>query len=342
MNLYKQRPMRGIHLLLAVGLVLSALPASFGAEGEAQEVERFPTVLRRAVTLWSDGTRLAGDLHYPKDQAEGEKLPAIVLCHGWGGVKSHLNRQIAPRFAAAGFVVLSFDYRGWGESNSRLIINGAMPKPDENGNVTVTAQAVTQLVDPLDQQEDIDAAITFIEGEPGVDATRIGIWGSSFGGGHVIWRAAHDKRVKAVAAQVGGMDMRSGLEASYKAQGLDLSALHAQAIKRVRGEMAPVPQNEVKIEGLTGQPYNERFVDFVPKAHTDKITAPVLIIDAKKEHYFDIKENGGEVYEKLKGRVPTEYHLIEGGHYDIYSGKDLDFAMKLEIAWFQEHLKGTK
>ena len=126
----------------------------------------------------------------PRDVEADTRLPVIVLCHGWGGKKAHLNQAIAPRFAAAGFVVLAFDYRGWGESDSRLVVTGEMPEPDENGRVTVEALAVRELVDPLDQQEDIDAAITFMEGEPYADPSRIGIWGSSFGGGHVIWRAA--------------------------------------------------------------------------------------------------------------------------------------------------------
>ena len=320
---------------VACGLAVVALIAGLVAPAAlAEDVRDFPTVNRTSVNFWSDGTRLAGDVFKPKDMSDGDTLPAIVLCHGWGGTKAHLNRQIAPGFAAAGYVVLAFDYRGWGESNSRLILKGKMPKPDDDGNITVTVTAVQQIVDPLDQQEDIDAAITFMEGEPGVDANRIGIWGSSFGGGHVVWRAAHDPRVKCVAAQVGGMDSRAGL--------LDqLKELREEKIKRVRGDLAPVPLDADMPEGLTGTPYYIRFLEFSPVSHADKITAPTIIIDAENEHYFDNKENGHMVYSKLKGRVPVEYHLFEGiGHYDIYSGESLKKAMKLEIAWFDKHLKG--
>ena len=214
------------------------------------DVEGYPTLVRKPVAIWSDGTRLAGDVFYPKATAEGEKLPAIVLCHGWGGTKAHLNRGIAPRFAAAGYLVLAFDYRGWGESDSRLVVRGEMPKPDEDGYVTVKAQAIRQLVDPLDQQEDIDAAITFVEGEPHADSSRIGIWGSSFGGGHVVWRAAHDRRVKAVAAQVGAMDQRAGLVAAPGG----LKGFHRTAIQRARGEIEPVPVGAAQPEGPDRQP----------------------------------------------------------------------------------------
>jgi dienelactone hydrolase len=207
-----------IRTIVAIVLVF-LVPAIFmtcTAAGQESDVPGFPTLAMRSVEIWSDGTRLAGNLFYPKDRKEGEKLPAIVLCHGWGGTKEHLNRAYAPQFAEEGYFVLSFDYRGWGESDSRLVVASKMPAPDENGEVTVTAQAIRELVDPFDQQDDIDAAISFIEGEPGVDRNRIGLWGTSFGGGHVVWRAAHDDRVKCITAQVGAMDQRIGVERALK------------------------------------------------------------------------------------------------------------------------------
>ncbi|MXZ39617.1 MAG: alpha/beta fold hydrolase [Holophagales bacterium] len=314
-------------------LVIGGIPAS--ASEKLMDVEGYPTLVRKPVELWSDGTRLAGDVFYPKATAEGEKLPAIVLCHGWGGTKAHLNRGIAPRFAAAGYLVLAFDYRGWGESDSRLVVRGEMPEPDKDGYVTVRAQAIRQLVDPLDQQEDIDAAISFVEGEPHADASRIGIWGSSFGGGHVIWRAAHDRRVTAVAAQVGAMDQRAGLVAAPGG----LKGFHRTAIQRARGEVEPVPVGADQPEGLTGSPYYERFAKFSPVEDAHLITAPTIIIDAKQEHYFDIREHGERVYKILSGRVPVEYHAWDITHYAIYSGEWLDKAMDAEIDFFDRHLK---
>lgn len=323
---------RWYSLLVALAVGLAAGPV-FADLAEEESVRGFPDLARRSVHFWSDGTRLAGDLTYPKD-AEGN-LPCIVLCHGWGGTKQHLNAQIAPRFAQAGYVVLAFDYRGWGESNSRLVFEGDMPEPNEKGEVTVTARAVRQIVDPLDQQEDIDAAITFVEGEDMVDAERIGIWGSSFGGGHVVWRAAHDDRVDCVVAQVGAMNARESVEADP-----GLEAIHKEKIKRVRGELPPVPAGADKPEGLIGTPYYIRFAEFAPVEHAKDVDVPVLIIDAELEHYFDNKNHGYKVYQALKGRVPVEYHELEGKqHYDVYRGDTLDHVMKLEIAWYDKHLK---
>ena len=54
------------------------------------------------ITIWSDGVRLAGDLWKPDGLAADERRPAVLMVHGWGGTKSHLNQAYAPRFADMG------------------------------------------------------------------------------------------------------------------------------------------------------------------------------------------------------------------------------------------------
>lgn len=322
--------------MMALSVVLiGTMGAAWAADaGEEKDVENYPKVVQRSVTLWSDGTRLAGDLFYPKGTEEGTKLPAIVLCHGWGGTKAHLNRSIAPWFASEGYVVLAFDYRGWGESDSRLVVRGEMPKPDEDGYVTVKAQAIREVVDPVDQQMDIDAAFSFIEGESMVDTKRIGIWGSSFGGGHVVWRTSHDSRVACAVAQVGGVG-----EATLNKLPPPLAKMRTD---RARGVIDPVPQG-IAVPGgeLQGTAYMERIVAFSPGYYVDWIKVPLLQIDAENEHYFNIEQSRKTLHEVLKKNgVPTEYHVIKGkGHYDVYRGDTLKEIMAIEIAWFNKHLK---
>ena len=55
---------------------------------------------------------------------------------------------------------------------------------------------------------------------------------------------------------------------------------------------------------------------------------------------MDIKENGGRVAEILKANgTPASYHVIPGiGHYGVYVEK-FDEALKMELGWFDEHLK---
>jgi dienelactone hydrolase len=289
----------------------------------------------RAVNIYSDGTRLAGRIFFPQARQTGDKLPAILLSHGWGGLKAELDATYAPKFAGGGFVVLTFDYRGWGESDGRLVIKGQVPEPDEHGEAVVKAQVIRELVDPFDQLEDIQAALNFLEGEPGVDRDRIGLWGTSLGGGLVVWTATHDPRVKAVVSQVGAMDGRWAARITEGGQ----RALHERAIRRARGEIDPVPQGEHAIEGLPGTPYLSKFANYAPVKRTDEINVPTLLIDAELEELFDIKKNSGLVYEKIKDRVVSEYHIIRGiSHDGIYSER-FEESSGLALSWFNKHLK---
>ncbi len=90
---------------------------------------------------------------------------------------------MGPMFVNNGYVFLAFDYRGWGESESKLLMLEPMPAPDEKGEVTVKARAIRWQMDFADQCADIRAAIAFVAGEPNVDASRIGVTGTSYGGG---------------------------------------------------------------------------------------------------------------------------------------------------------------
>ena len=171
-----------------------------------------------------------------------------------------------------------------------------------------------------------------------VDRDRIGIWGTSFGGGHVIYRAARDSRIACVA-QVGSMP--DDWTQRYPA---GLKNVYKQKSDRARGLSDPVPQGGGSPGVLKGTPYSERIALFSPGQYASRVRVPTLLIDTEKEHYFKIKDNSERVHEILKKNgVPTEYHVLEDKkHYDVYTGKTLDDVMKLEIAWFHKYLKGDK
>lgn len=322
-----------MRMRFALAATIVAVGLAYAPLGAAQPN---PKAASRAVNIWSDGTRMAGDLFYPADAKEGDKFPAIVLCHGWGGVKEHLRRTYAPRFAAEGYVVLTFDYRGWGESDSRLVMHEPMPKPDADGNVTVKAQAIRELVDPFDQLEDIRNAINFLEGEAMVDTSRIGLWGSSFGGGLVLQTALNDSRVKCLVDQVGAVNAH---DAAVQPYGGDMAGNHAMEIKRSRGEAPAVPQGENVFPNLRGTPHLERFARFAPVEEAAKLKVPILIIDAENEELFDRHQHGEKVYNLVKDHVPAKYHVEPGiQHYGIYQARYVQGA-DATIAWYNEHLK---
>jgi pimeloyl-ACP methyl ester carboxylesterase len=80
----------------------------------------------RKADIYSEGTRMSAEVFTTKANA-GQKLPVILMAHGWGGVAASLRRE-AVDFAKAGYFVVTFDYRGWGRSDSRVILTGR-PRP---------------------------------------------------------------------------------------------------------------------------------------------------------------------------------------------------------------------
>jgi uncharacterized protein len=106
--------------------------------------------------------------------------PGVTMAHGFAGVKEHGLERFARLFADAGFVVLVHDHRGFGASDGS-------PRFD---------------VDPWVQIADWRRAISCLESHPAVDPDRIGLWGTSYGGGHAIVLGATDRRLRAVVAQV--------------------------------------------------------------------------------------------------------------------------------------------
>ena len=126
------------------------------------------------------------------ESKNGEQLPCILMAHGWGGTVRGLRRD-AIAFAKAGYLAVAFDYRGWGNSGARVIL--AEPAPDK-GATRFEAEviAIREVVDPVDQTRDWLNAMHWLQAEPIRDASRIGTWGSSYSGGHVLYVAAHRRR----------------------------------------------------------------------------------------------------------------------------------------------------
>ena len=293
----------------------------------------------RDISFWSEGTRLSGDLYEPDGLAAGERRPAVVLCHGWGGTKQHLNAiKLPQRLAEAGFVALAFDYRGWGESESRVIVKDPLPK--EKGETTARVQVVREVVDPFDEAWDIHHAIDFLQGEPSVDPERIGLWGSSYGGGLVVWIAAHDDRVKCVLSQVAVQDSRALPGSRMTSFPRTREEMRSLATRQARGEVEPIPQTIDATPGLRGTPHSAKMFYFAPIEMAEQIKVPVLLIDAENEELWDRSTHSQLLHKRLiaAGRTDTEYVVIPGiRHYAVY-GEKCDEVTDLAINWFQRHL----
>jgi uncharacterized protein len=287
------------------------------------------------VSFFSEGTKVEADLFLPADLKSGERRPAVVLCHGFTGVRSMILGDYAKVFASAGFVALTFDYRGYGgsEGTRRRLI-------------------------PLEQIDDIRNAISFVETLPQVDTARIGLWGTSFGGANAPYTAALDTRIKAVVGQVGFGDgerflldtrrfgereelLRKVAEdrrrRAVEGTGARLDPLDALNSAQTRGFLGAALKNVAPSKIDISWETIEKTLEYKPIEVIDRI-APraLLLIGARDDDLCKI-----EGYEKLYGRArePKKFVVLPITHYEIYAGKWLDESSRLAREWFERFLK---
>jgi pimeloyl-ACP methyl ester carboxylesterase len=166
---------------------------------------------RRDADFESDGTRCAAWLYEPAV----ENPPVIVMAHGFGGEREARLPAFAEAFAEAGYAVLLFDYRGFGDSD---------------GDPPHIVSGPRHVADYL-------AAIDHARSLAVVDADRLALWGTSFSGGHVIEAAARDGDVDAIVSQVPFTDgLRNALHL-VRTGGLEYVAGAVTAIARDLGRM---------------------------------------------------------------------------------------------------------
>jgi dienelactone hydrolase len=283
----------------------------------------------RAADIMSEGTRMSAEVFAPEG-SEDRRLPTIIMSHGWGGTAAGL-RHSAIAFAKAGYLVITFDYRGWGKSDSRLILAGARPQ-EKDGKLVAEVKEVREVVDPIDQTADIMNAIHWAVGDKQCDPERIGIWGSSYSGGHVVYVAARDPRVKAFVSQVGAMDSRWTI-ATPSARARTFS----QGTARARGQIGYPPPG-TRFNNMNGQPVWEKLMQYAPIEDIGRCKdCAKLFIIAGNEELFDNKDHAILAHERATG-VKKLVTIPGIKHYGIYN-EARDRAEKEAIAWFDEHLK---
>ncbi|HWN28851.1 MAG TPA: alpha/beta hydrolase [Actinomycetospora sp.] len=296
---------------------------------------------RRDVEFDAEGTILRG-WFYP---AEGSTAtaPVIVMAHGLSAVKEMYLDDYAAAFSAAGLNALVFDNRNFGASDGE-------PR---------------QEIDPVAQVRDYRHAITYAIGLPEVDRARVGVWGSSYSGGHVLTVAAIDSRVKAAVSQVplvsGYENIRSLVRADLIGGFQDMFDADREA--RFRGEApamvpavnedplgpaamptpdsyrwftethelrAPSWRNEITLRSV------EMLREYEPDSYVHRIAPTPLLVLVAENDVLTPTELALATYQKA--REPKKLVMLPGGHFDAYV-KGFDQSMVPARDWFLEHLQ---
>jgi uncharacterized protein len=293
-------------------------------------------VRKKPVNFYSEGFRLVGDIYYPDDLKPSETRAGIVLCHGYTGVKDLYLPDNARVLNEAGYVVMTFDYKGWGDSEgsrSRLA--------------------------PYSRVADVQAALTFLGTLPEVNAERLGIYGTSYGGATVVWTGAVDPRVKCVVSVVGIGDGARWMRSVRRPDEFhDLLQRAAQDRQRrvldgksefVKREEILLPdrqsaelaaaarRNNPAAVGTIPLEYIDETLQFAPEWIVDRIAPrPVLFITTDDdrlvppEESFRLYERAGE---------PKKLVVLRGyGHYEVYLEPAFHEVMQATVAWYRQHL----
>ena len=298
-------------------------------------------VIRRNVQIPSQGSKISGWLYLPAESPKNS--PAIILANALTAVKEITLPGYAERFAEAGFVSLAIDYRFWGGS-------GGEPR--------------NQII-PYEMIQDIRNAISWLSMQPEVDPNRIGGWGVSLGGGHMLHLATFERRLKAIVATATSLNSisnwekmmgregvqgllaqlgqdrveryKTGSPATYKTawgkMGEDVLFMVDEAYefyKNAKATVAPNFENRATIQSF------ENLIEYNPDFAID-LASPtaVLIVHAEKDVIpVELIRN---VYERAK--EPKNLVVYDCLHTDLYDKEPWVTKSAIEaIEWFKKYL----
>jgi len=303
-------------------------------------------VARRDVEFVAEGTTLRGWMFTPGD-AQGAS-PAIVMTHGYNCIKELYLDRYAEAFCRSGFAVLAYDNRNFGDSDGE-------PR---------------QELDPWQQLRDYRHAITFLQTQSFVDPARIGIWGTSYAGGHVLVVAAIDRRVKCVVSQVPtisgfrGMLRRiqpgawEGLRKSFDDDRMNrFLGKPPKMVPMVTDPNAPGEASHASADAwdfFTGKSAPaadqwrfkkwrneitlrsiEMYSEYEPGSYIERIAPTPLLMLVGTHDVVAVTDEALAAFNAARGI--KKLHLFPGGHFSSYTDQFDDCCREAD-AWFRQYL----
>lgn len=338
--------------LLTVGLIPGLrAPAQPLPETTSQPSGRQgePPPGRQDVSFDVKGTTVRAWLYLPAEVSF--PVPCVVMAHGLGGVKAMGLESYALRFQQAGFAVLVFDYRYTGESAG-----------EPRGLIWIPYQL-----------EDWASAVAYVRGLPQVDPTRVGLWGVSFSGGHVLVTAARDERVSCLVAQAPVLDMKRAMKEATKDQGLrsqlgpryfaNLLRLIVHAQRDLARSWLGLSAHKIPLVGkqdtlavLAGAESWDIFAETAPPGFVNEVCARIVLRAGK---YRPIKRAGtvrcpvllqlcdydpttpagvvADAMSTLRGLAEVKRYPVH--HFDLYRQESVEQAVADQVSFFRKHLR---
>ena len=294
---------------------------------------------RQDIFFLSHGLRCA-TWFYPAPGSPPSAL--VIMAHGLGATRELGLDAYALRFQAAGFSVLVFDYRHYGASEG-------VPR---------------ELMSVGKQLDDWRAAIAFGKTLPNINPNRVAIWGSSFGGGHVMRLATEDLGVAAAVSQV---PFSNGLASLRRVPMLTALLITLNALLDLVRQLLGLSPHYIRVVGKPGEVAMMTAVDckdgymklvppelldsgawcnrmcaraglevpmYMPGHRAAKITIPILFVIAENDSIAPAAPTHA-----IANRVArAEVKSYPNGHFDYYSGTGFEQVLADEQEFLMRHL----
>jgi dienelactone hydrolase len=294
---------------------------------------------REDVQFRSGDDRISAWLYRPGGSGAA---PLLVMAHGLGAVRTMRLDAYAERFSAAGYACLVFDYRNFGDSDGR-------PR---------------QLLDIGMQLADWAAAVAHARTLEGIDHNRIGLWGTSFGGGHVIATAARVPGIKAAVAQCPFTDGVASVRTLSPVIFGRVGALAARDLIAARlgrpPVMIPAAGKPGEVALMNAPDVYPGYLRLVPDGQTvpnevaarfafsvmtyrpgrlaAKIACPILFCVCEADSVAPPVPTLRYAAKAPRGEV----RMYPEGHFEIYVGDAFDRVVEDQLAFLDRHLKNAR
>jgi ABC-2 type transport system ATP-binding protein len=297
------------------------------------EVTPVSMMLPGAATSAADSVpvQLDTDVYVP----EVTPAPAVLLAHGFGGSKVGAAEE-AQQLVEAGYVVLAYTARGFGESTGEISMNS----PE------FEVADASALVDYL-------ASLASVTSDSPGDPV-VGVGGGSYGGALALLLAGYDDRIDAVVADITWNDLETSLFAQAAVDGAQPGVLKSLWTSLFFSSgLGLEPGQPVTECGRFTPQWCAAYVEAVtrgevtsqsralmaassPRSVTDRITAPVLLTSGQSDSLFPLSQANANAEQIVNAPVKVVWHA--GGHDGGIS--ETDRLRSLSLAWFDQHLRG--
>lgn len=290
--------------------------------------------------FYSDGVQCVASLFIPQTtKGHSDGFPAILMVHGWGGVQGALTGPFIAAFTDAGYAVMTFDYPGWGCSEG-------LPR---------------NCINPIKRIGNVESALTHLKQQPIIDATKIVLWGTSFGGGHVVDTAAQHPELLGAIAQVPMLDGQDAVKANsllnilrFGAYGIADCFMGRRPIYipivSPPGEFGSMDRDgadeamrrgieaaKIKYDNRVAARSLLRIGLYRPFKRLEKIKIPTLLIGASRDSVAPF--NRANVENRNKEFIQTK--MINANHFDPYFEPILSENLQHQLKFIHSLLEKT-